>query len=230
VFEKLTAESFDGLLKSGVLKKDNHERCIRIFYDTTKVVHYRQDRQNKPRLKHNQISSALLLVDFYHSSMFRFTSSGALSCNFGDCPEGKALAYYGNSVVGAVADVHGRKIVIEDAGLRSLYKEKGTGKHEIDSENYESIRGKRLPWIRHVLTNSRSIYQADAYPHGKLRRSYLYASLVSIPVSGGPANTYFIVVVFENPNGLLTFVTAYPIDRHNGFLKRIEECTPFVRS
>jgi hypothetical protein len=162
--------------------------------------------------------------------MFRFISTGALSCNFGDCPEGKALTYFGNSVVGVVADVHARKIEIEDAGMRYLYKEKGTGKHAIDPENYESIRGKRLPWIRHVLSNSRSIYQADAYPHGKLRRSYLYASLVSIPTPSGPANAYFIVVVSENPNGLLTFVTAYPIDRHNKFLKRIEECTPFVPS
>jgi hypothetical protein len=229
VFEKITPESFNVLMSSGVLKKDNHERCVRIFYDTAKVIHYRQERLNKSQLKQSQITSALLLVDFYHATMFRFQSSGALSCNFGDCPEGKALTYFGNSVVGTVADLFGRKIEIEDSGLRSLYKETGTGKHEIDPENYEESRGKRLSWIRHVLTNTKSIYKAEGHAHGKFRRSYLYASIASIPSRVGTFDSYFIVVVSENPNGLLWFVTAYPIERHNGFLKRIEECAPYVR-
>ena len=225
---QLTFERFDTLMKSGALEKQNHERCIRIFYDAAKIVHYRQERFTKPQLRMNQIASALTLVEFYHSSMFRFVSSGALACNFPDCPEDKAITYFGNSVTGTVADAFGRKVEIEDGGMRSLYKEQHTGKHEVAAENYESIRGKRLPWIRHTLTNTKSVYQADATIKGKFRRSYLYASLVSVPLVVGPAVSYFVVVVSEDPNGHLRFLTAYPIDRHNKFLKRIEECAPFI--
>lgn len=225
---QLTIERFDTLMKSGVLKKQNHERCVRIFYDAAKIIHYRQERLDKNQLRMNQIAAALTLVEFYHSSMFRFVSSGALACNFPDCPEDKALTYYGTSVTGTVADAFDRKVEIEDGGMRSLYKEKHTGKHAVAAENYESIRGKRLPWIRHTISNTKSIYQAEATIQGKFRRSYLYTSLASVPLVVGPADRYFVVVVTEDPNGNLRFLTAYPIDRHNKFLKRIEECTPFV--
>jgi hypothetical protein len=225
---QLTLERFDTLMKSGVLKKQNHERCVRIFYDAAKIIHYRQGRLDKDQLRMNQIAAALTLVEFYHSSMFRFVSSGPLACNFPDCPEDRAIAYFGNSVTGIVADAFGRKVEIEDGGMRSLYKDQHTGKHAVAAENYEPIRGKRLPWIRHTLCNTKSIFQAEATIHGKFRRSYLYSSLTSIPLAIGPADSYFVVVVVEDPNGHLRFVTAYPIDRHNKFLKRIEECTPFV--
>jgi hypothetical protein len=227
MFRTPTREDFDALMLSGVLKKDNQERCIRVFYDAAKVIHYRQERLNKSRLKMNQIASALLLVDFYHSSMFRFVSDGPLACNFGNCPEDKAVQYFGESVMGVAADVHGRNVQIEERGLISLYKEPVTGKHHVAPENYEFIRGKRLPWIRHVLRNSPSIYLAEEKARGEFRRSYLYTSLVTVPFTGGRIESYFLVVVREE-NGVLRFVTAFPIGRHNGFLARIEPCAPFL--
>jgi hypothetical protein len=215
-------------LLSGVLEKGNHERCIRIFYDAAKIVHYRQQRLNKPQLKMKEITSALLLVDFYHNSTYRFEASGELARNFGTFPEDKAVEYFEHSVMGPVKDSFGRTIKIEESGLRSIYKEKYSGKHLVASENYEEVRGKRLPWIRHVIENSKSVYQVDEFVGGKFRRTYLYTSIAAIPLKGAVNHAYFVVVVREDPNGNLWFVTAYHIQSHNRFLSRIEPAIPFT--
>jgi hypothetical protein len=223
----LTPKRLFVLLESGVLKKGNCERCIRIFYDVAKIIHYRQTRLNKPQLKMKEITSALALVDFYHSSTYRFEATGELARNFGECTEDQAVDYYGRSVMGAVADSFGRTIAIEESGLRSLYKEEHTGKHVIATENYEAVRGKRLPWIRHILEKAKSVYRVDEIVNGKFRRTYLYTAISSIPTIPRPDVAYFIVVVSEDPNGNLRFVTAYHIQRHNRFLSRIESGSPF---
>ena len=228
MFGKITHEKFHTLLRSGVLHKDNHERCVRIFYDAAKIIHYRQERLRKSQLKVGQITSALVLVDFYHSSIHRFVSTGALHSNFAGCPENTAVSYFSASILGTVKDSYDRPIEIDDHGLLSLYKEQNTGKHVMAAENYEPLRGKRLPWIRQVLSNTRSIYQADEIIKGKFRRRYLYFAIASIPLASGPVDNYFVVVVAEDGNANLKFITAYPIDSHNKFLSRIEECTPFL--
>lgn len=114
----LTSKKLFVLLESGVLEKGNLERCVRIFYDVAKVVHYRQIRLNKPQLKMKEIASALTLVEFYHSSTYRFEVGGELARNFGQCPEAQAVEYFEHSVMGVVADSFGRKVEIEESGLR----------------------------------------------------------------------------------------------------------------
>lgn len=227
MFQQITFESLCTVMKADVLKKDNRDRCIRIFYDAAKIVHYRQERLGKPRLKMNQIASALLLVDFYHSSAFRFVAEGLLACNFKDCPEDKAIDYFEKSVLGTVADIYGTKIKIDDGGLASLYKDRYTGKHQIAPENYEPMRGKRLPWVPHVLGKTPWIYRIDEDVRGKFQRSYLYTALVTIPLAARPIDRYFIVVVREE-NGARRYLTAFEVGSHNAFLKRIEEGTPFT--
>jgi len=224
----LTSKKLFVLLESGVLEKGNHERCVRIFYDVAKVVHYRQERLNKPQLKMKEIASALTLVEFYHSSTYRFEASGELASNFGQCPEGQAVDYFEHSVMGVVTDSFGRRVAIEESGLRSLYKEQYTGKHLIAPENYEPVRGKRLPWIRHVIQKAKSVYRVDEIVHGKFRRTFLYTAISSIPLASKPDIAYFMVVVSEDPNGNLRFVTAYHIPSHNRFLSRIEPGIPVL--
>lgn len=226
---ELTPQRLFALL-SGVLEKGNQERCIRIFYDVAKIVHYKQGRLNKPQLKMKEITSALLLVDFYHTSTLRFEATGELAGNFGEFPEGKAIEYFERSVMGKVTDAFGRTINIEDSGLRSIYKEKYTGKHIIASENYEEVRGKRLPWIRHVIEKSKSVYQADEIVGGKFRRTLLYTAIASVPFKTSVDLAYFVVIVSQDANGNLRFVTAFPIQSHNRFLSRIEPCVPFIRN
>jgi hypothetical protein len=88
--------------------------------------------------------------------------------------------------MGVAMDSFGRKVAIEESGLRSLYKEKYTGKHLIAPENYEPVRGKRLPWIREVIGKARSIYRVDEVVHGRFRRTYLYTAISSIPLIPNP--------------------------------------------
>src|ERR1700676_229973 len=225
---ELTAKKLFVLLESGVLQKGNHERCVRIFYDVAKVIHYRQERLNKPQLKMKEIASALGLVDFFHSSTYRFDATGELARNFGPCPEAQAVDYFEHSVMGLVADSFGRKVAIEESGLRSLYKAKYTGRHSIAPENYEPVRGKRLPWIRHVIERAKSVYRVEETVHGKFRRTFLYTAISSIPLVPKPDVAYFMVVVSEDPNGNLRFVTAYHIPSHNRFLSRIEPGLPVL--
>jgi|ERR1700722_2789916 len=210
----------------GVLEKDNHERCIRVCYDAAKIVHYKQRRLNKAQLKMSQIASALVLVHFYHWTMFKFVSCGQLACNFKGCTENLATEYYSNSVVGDVNDVHGRKVKIEPSGVRSLYKDQA-GKHHVASENYIPMRGKRLPWIRHILTNARSIFRIDEKIRGEFHRTYLYGGLATIPLAAGSIENYFLVLVREE-NKVLRYLTSFEVDSHNAFLKRIEEGVPYV--
>ena len=224
----LTYKKLFVLLDSGLLEKSNHERCVRIFYDVAKIVHYRQERLNKPQLKMKEIASALTLVEFFHSWTYRFDVVGELKANFGNCPEDKAVEYFEHSVMGTIVDAFGRKVTIEESGLRSLYKEKYTGKHLVAPENYEPVRGKRLPWIRHVLERSKSIYQVDEIVRGKFRRTLLYTAIASIPLLPKPDVAYFMVVVSEDPNGNLRFVTAYHVPSHNRFLSRIEPGIPLL--
>lgn len=228
MFFQITPEKLLGILKSGVLEKDNHEGCIRTFYDAAKIVYYRQERLKKRQLKTSEIASALGLVYFCHTFMYALESTGALASNFGGpFPEDLAVEYFKNSVVGTVNDSFGRLIRIEHPGLRSLYKEKATGDHVVAPENYEEGRGKRLPWIRHVIEKSRCVFRIDENVGGTFRRTYLYTATSSIPWKGQKLKAYFVVVVPEDRNKNLRFKTAYQVEKHNQFLSRIEPGVPF---
>lgn len=220
------------LLSGDLLSKGNADRCVRILYDAAKIIYERQQRLRKSQLKMKEIASALVLVEFHHSNAYRFKAEAELAENFGDCPEAKALDYYEHRVMGEVLDAFGRKIVIDEAGMKSLYKERGVGngKHVIATENYEQFRGKRLPWIRHVLQNSRAVYVAEEVVQGKFRRTYLYTAIPSIPLEPKPQISYYLVVVREDKNKNLRFITAYDVFNYNRFLRYIEPNKPFRRT
>jgi hypothetical protein len=220
------AEQLKKLMESGLLSRKNEERLLRIFYDATKIVYERQERWKKPELKMKEISSALMLADSLHSQPFRFEASGALAENFGVFDEDSALAYYETKVMGAVKDHHGSAIVIDEDGVKSLYKDHVSGKHTVASENYEEGRGKRLPWIRQTLCNSTSIYELEERVEGIFRRTYLYSAIVSIPITTKPQ--YYLVVIREGKNDILRMVTAYSIFKRNKFLAAISVTHPYV--
>lgn len=173
-----------------------------------------------------EITSALTLVHFHHVNSYHFDAVGPLAENFCNCPESMALEYYEQKVMGKVVDQFGRTILIDEDGMKSLYKEHGSGKHIVAPENYEAFRGKRLPWIRHVLQYSKAVYAVDETVQGKFRRTYIYTAIASIPVQPKPAVAHFIVVVSEDGNKNLKFVTAYAINQSNRFLKCIEPGQP----
>src|SRR5690242_8947335 len=186
------------LLQSGRLSPKNTERAARVFYDAAKILHYRQKRLNKPQLKMKEVSSAIVLAESLHSQAFRFEATGSLAeCFGGNFDEGSALNYYEQRVMGSVNDKFGRTITLDEDGMRSLYKDRQTGKHEESPDNYEQVRGKRLPWIRHTLLNSDALYVSEEIVMGQFRRSFLYSAIVSIPIKPKPQVSYYIVVVRE---------------------------------
>jgi hypothetical protein len=216
------------LIQSGLIHKGNTERVIRVFYDAAKVVYHRQQRLKKSQLKMTEIASTLVLVEFHHSMAFRFSVEGGLAANLKSCPEELAIKYYETEVMGELADSFGRRILIDEHGMKSLYKEPNTGKHIVDSENYEEFRGKRLPWIRHTVANSRAVYCVEEVVKGRFRRTYLYTAIPSIPIGSRNVISYFLVVISEDKNGNLRLVTAFDVFKYNRFLCLIEPGKPFT--
>ncbi len=200
------------LLDSEVLSKKNKERCARVFYDTAKIVLLRQNKLKKPELKPKEISSAMVLADTLHSQPFQFNATGELAGNFGgDFSEEQAWDYFEKKVAGDVQDSYGRKIVIGNDVLKSLYKDPETGAHEMLSENYEQGRGKRLPWIRYTLQSSRAIYVAEEMVQGTFRRTFLYSAMATIPLkTGKPDVQYYVIPVREDKNKNLRMITDLP--------------------
>lgn len=212
-----------------LLSPKNAERLVTVFRDAAKIVYERQKRLEKKQLKMKEVSTALVLAESLHSRMFQFVAMGKLAECFGELDEAAALNYYEQHVMGEVQDCFGRTVVIDEDGMRSLYKDPKSGRHLVISENYESVRGKRLPWIRHSIINSPSIFVNEEQISGSFRRSLLYASTVPVPVRGQSAKTeYHIVVARETKTNALRMVTAYSIFERDSFLHSIERCSPYV--
>jgi hypothetical protein len=216
------------LMDSGILSTPNRERIARVFYDATKIVYERQESLEKKQLKMKEVSSALVLADLINSQAFHFDAVGELGENFGGAfSEDEALEYFEKKVMGTVKDVHGRKIIIDEQSVNSLYKEKGSGRHVVATENYEQARGKRLPWIRHALQKSSAIFVAEEKVGGSFRRTLLYTGIVSIPLGQEAVTEYYIVPVREGQSDL-RMITAYSMAKRNRFLKTLSLTIPYV--
>lgn len=212
-----------------LLTSKNKERLARVFYDATKIVYVRQKRLNKPQLKMKEVSSAMVLAETLHSQSFQLHAIGELAENFGgDFSEEKAWEYFDRKVVGEVQDIYGRKIVIDNDVLKSLYKDPETGKHEVLSANYEQVRGKRLPWIHYTLKNSPAIYVAEETVGGAFRRTFLYTAIATIPLVPKSQTSYYVIPVREDKNKNLRMVTAYSMFTRNKFLAVIAISKPYV--
>jgi hypothetical protein len=217
------------LVHPKLLTRGNADRTARIFYDAAKIIHYRQKFLNKTQLKMKELAGALVLAEAFHSNAYRFEASGPLARNFRECPQEKALDCFEKEVMGEVVDMCGRKIRIDEDAMKSLYKEKLTGRHVIADENYEEVRGKRLPWIRPILENSKAIFVKEEKVYGAFRRSFLYTAIASIPLEPKPQVSYYVVVVAEGGNKELKMVTAYGMFECNKFLRVIALAKPWGR-
>jgi len=221
-------DQFRELMDSGLLASPNKERLARVFYDAAKIVLERQEQSGKKQLKMKQVSSALVLAETLYSQAFHFDAVGELGENFGGpFSEDKALEYFEKKVMGDVFDIHGRKIVIDEQSMNSLYKEAGTGKHIVATENYEQARGKRLPWIRNALQKSAAIYVSEEKVSGSFRRTFLYTGIASIPLGQEAETEYYVVPVREGKNDL-RMTTAYSMTKRSRFVKMLALTIPYV--
>ncbi len=219
------------LLTSSMFSRQNAEKVARVCHDAARLVYERQKQMGKNQLKTREISESLLLAETLHSSAFRFVAEGSLAHLFGSsCDEAKAVDYFGRCVIGTVTDKFGRNVVIDEDGMRSLYKDPLSGAHAIAPENYEEVRGKRLPWIRHTLETSDAVYlEEELIGRTWVRKKYLYTAIVTTPLQRQPEQTsYYVVVVREGKNQILSMATAFSMFDRNGFLHAIAMAHRYV--
>ena len=225
-------KDLNALLNSSLFSRQNAEKVARVCYDAARLVYERQKQMGKSQLKIKEVSAALMLAETLYSGAYRFVAEGPLAQLFGgECDEAKALDYYGKHVIGSVTDKYGRNVVIDEDGMKSLYKDRTSGLHEVATENYEKVRGKRLPWIRHTIENSEAVYVVEeSLGRAGVRRTFLYTAIVTIRLQREQEQTsYYIVAVREGKNAILKMVTAYTMFERDGFLHAISMSTRYAK-
>lgn len=224
-------KQLNALLTSSLFSRQNAEKVARVCYDAAMLVYERQKRTGKSALKTKEISNALLLAETLHASAFRFVAEGALRQLFGqDCSEKTAVEYFGKYVMGTVTDKYGRNVIIDEDGMKSLYKDPTSGGHIVAAENYEEVRGKRLPWIRHTIENSDAVYvEQESIGRSGVRRQYFYTAIVTIRHKQQEYTSYYVVLVREGKNQVLKMVTAFSMFDRDGFLHTIAISQRYVQ-
>ncbi len=209
----------------GNLKLPNKLIVLKCFIEAVKVICSRQNTLNKNQLKMKEVRSALNLITFHYEKTSTIKASTVpLNDLLGkNLNEGDALKYYEKNVEGEIKDFYGRKINLPFDGFRHLYKDR-EGKHVTDTEFFQSYRGKRLPWIRHALINTKEIYKKREWKW----IVYAYVKCFRVPTHDGFVSNYlFVIVKAENPQVPLKFITAYHFNDHEILLKRIEDFEPY---
>lgn len=213
-----------------------------IFYKAMKVVYFKYRRKRgiweEKRIRSKKalrviyllsktdISNAIYLVDHYLSNLFIIPPEYDPLSKFGNFPHGHAMDYYDEYVEGTIKDIYGRAIIIEEDGIDFLF---GHDK-QLSPENYEEARGKRLPWIRPTLENSKGIYEFTE----RNWTTYFYTSALNVPfkdkITGLPTKEmhYFFIVVRKEAGRPLRFITAYHFDKELPFLRYLEPSHPFI--
>ena len=224
-------KELNDLLTSSRFSCQNAEKVARVCYDAARLVYERQKRTGKSALKTKEVSNALLLAETLHASAFRFVAEGALLRLFGkECSETIAVEYFGKCVMGEVSDKYGRSVTIDEDRMKSLYKDPASGDHSVASENYEEVRGKRLPWIRHTIQNSDAVYvEEEQIGRSGIRRKYFHTAIVTLRHKQQEQTSYYVVVVREGKNQALRMVTAFSMFEREGFLHTIAVSQRYVQ-
>lgn len=213
-----------------LLDSPNQRLVADVFYDAVKLIHYKQERMAKPQLRKKEFINALLLVHYHYSNKLYVQVgelfNSELATFIGKTPtEKEALDYYQNQVMGTVEDKLGRKVTIDENGMKSIYKD-NEGEHTIEEKYFNVPRAKRLPWIRYVIQNTSDIYWRE----DKHWINHYYIGHFALPKkaetgsTSDPAYTQNYMCVVREQNGKFTFVSAYTLSNHNRLLKTIEQC------
>ncbi len=207
------------------LSRFNAQKATNLVEDIIKLIYYRQERMRKTNLKPKEILKLVDLFRFRTDNAFEKIVKDKLAECFGDISEKEALDYYDKNVMGSIFDVYHRTVIIDEDGMRFLYKD-AEGKHVVDSANFRSNRAKRMPWIRYVIENTKEVYDVEEY----VGVFYFYVAkmIIPFPKEGYSKPTYFIVVVRKGKDKKLYFKTAYCVDKYNRFLKIIEPSLPYI--
>lgn len=215
---------------------DNVKSICHIFYDVFKIAYYALENKKaglkspiaSVTLKREEITSLVRLIDYHHSNDKTFTVQHELIQCFGPTfTEADALDYFEKHVEGEISDKFGRIITVDlENGIKFMYKDYETQKHDVRSENYLPHRGKRLPWIRHTIRNSTNIYAKISGD----KKEVMYLCKYDLPIRDGENNKCYWVVIakkyVKDKTDRYKFKTAFPIFKYNDLLRRLERYEP----
>lgn len=128
----------------------------------------------------------------------------------------EAINYYTKNVVGKTDNCRGKPVFIGQQEQNFMFKSKNIRKGE-----FSLHRGRRLPWIRPTIENTKTIKLEQR--RGSYRELYLAKIGVYKPLLGIwiPQPTYFCVVVGGAECNERFFITAYPIGNEKFFLSKM---------
>ena len=201
-------------------KVNDQEIIGKTYYIAAKILLHRSEQLGKP-IKRKDVCQAVEVVRQRIDKGYFFELQGELFENFGSCDYSKAINYYEKKVMGDYTDVYGRVIQIDEEGMTHLFKNPKTGKHDLDmrEENYVEPRGKRLPWINHVLSKSTEIY--EYVDDSRKERTYFYVGYTFVRSTIGNVANYYLVVTRQNKGEGIKFKTAYFLEDEMSLLKSI---------
>jgi hypothetical protein len=175
--------------------------------------------------KKSDITEAICLVDDYIKKLYIIPPDKDPLCNFGSFSHADAMWYYERHVEGTVKDVFGREVVFDEDGISFLFDHDPS----LDSNKYKEARGKRLPWLKPTIENSKGVYEFTEEPW----TTYYYISACYVPFidlntkEKVRAKHYFLIVARKEAKKPLRFITAYHFDKELMFLKYLEPSHPF---
>lgn len=205
-------------------------------YEETLVIRRKKGRKRKfitgpLLLKEKDITGVISLVDFHIKTKreIEVKPNEDLSSLFGSLPLVDAVKYYDEFLVkGEIKDIMGRRIIFDEDGKSFLYKDHTQeGKHICALENYVEARGKRLPWVKLLLTSTREIYrEAESY-----WETFLYVGIFKIRIDKDTIyekeeRNYFLVVIRKQSGKPMRFVTAYYMSSEFDLFKHLEKAHP----
>jgi len=236
LFTERTQELVDRILSLALQVLFLKYKRKRKEYEITLEIRKRKGKKKKLivnplLLKEKDISAAISLVDFHIKTMeeIEVNANEDLTKLFGTVSLDEAIKYYDEFLKkGCVKDVMGREIVFDDKGKIFLYKEHTEeGRHVVSPENYVEARGKRLSWIKPVLSRTKQIYkEIESY-----WEAYLYVGIFNIKISTGTMmediqKNHFLVVTRKEKGKPIHFVTAYFMESQLELFRHLERASP----
>jgi len=221
---------------------DDTKRILKdIFYICMKVVYFkhkrkknyftlRRSKKGKAKrssysYKDSDITEAICLVDDYIKKIYVIPPDRNPLRNFGSFAHADAMLYYERYLEGTVKDTFGREVTFDEGGISFLFDHDPS----LNPLKYKEARGKRLPWLKPTIENSRGVYEVTEEPW----TTYFYISACYVPFldlnikEKVRVKHYFLVVARKEAKKPLRFITAYHFDKELMFLKYLEPSHPF---
>lgn len=221
---KLPERTITWIRDTAVLARQEEE-AKELLGDLVFLIDFKKNLRKTPELSKDIITGLIKTLIYHKSKSYSFECEGPLAQFIGGIGEAQAKEYFGSEVVGRVSDKFGQTINIWKKALHHLYKDHAGG-HTIAPDYYQEARGKRLPWIRHVLENSSEVYaEPKTGRHGLPNLVYQGTTFL-----GSPAPKYhqiFLVIVEFDRSKRLSFLTAFHIQDRQRLLKLLASWTPW---